>query len=104
VVTCHENGLVWTRLIGTKTIGRGAVKSATLIGHRGRYGNYDEVEIRTSDGTVSIKGIAEAQQLANHLHAWLSSGPASHARGPETPSPSGSGWSPPESGGWIPPT
>jgi hypothetical protein len=101
VVTCYERGLSWKRLIGEKTVRRDEVQDVVFIAHRGRYGNYDEVEIRTASGTLAITGIADAQQLVNHLRAWLGAAAPPRASGPQ-----GGGWTPPpgSGGGWTPPT
>ncbi|MGE0792303.1 MAG: hypothetical protein AB7S26_41905 [Sandaracinaceae bacterium] len=98
-VTLYENGLVWRRLTGEKTIARSDVKRVQRTIHRSRYGSYDEVEIETPSGWVSIKGIDGSEQIANTVSAWLRGGSAP-ATGWAPPS---SGGAPPASGGWTPP-
>lgn len=101
--TCYEGGIVWKRLIGTKTIPRAHLVGVQLIFHRGRSGNFDEVDLKTKDGYVSIKGIAEAELLANHIRAWLAQSASAEAGAPPPASPAG-GWTPPgQAGGWQPP-
>jgi len=96
-VEVFERGLVWHRLLGTKTVIAAEVQGSRLIRHTGRNGQYDEVELQFSNGgSCSINGLKEAEQLIAYVRAW--SGPA-----PAVVAPAAGGWAPPVAGGWRPP-
>jgi len=105
VVDVFERGLVWQRLLGTRTINAADVKSVKHIVHTGKNGNYDEVELVLNGGkSYSINGLKEAAQVVAYIRAW-SQVPAA--------APAGAGWAapgqaaawapPPAAGGWRPP-
>ncbi|MEO6599622.1 MAG: hypothetical protein ABIQ16_07095 [Polyangiaceae bacterium] len=104
VVEVFERGLVWYRLLGTRTINAANVKSVKHILHTGRNGNYDEVELVLTDGkSYSINGIKEAAQFVAYLRAW-SSAPAGAPFVAAVAPGQAAGWAPPPvSGGWRPP-
>lgn len=106
VVDVFERGLVWQRLLGTRTINAAEVKSVKHILHTGKNGQYDEVELELKDGkSYSINGIKEATQLVAYIRAW-GNAPAAAPAGAAGWAPPGqaAGWTPPPApGGWRPP-
>ncbi len=65
-----DEGLTWTRLTGVTKVSRAQLKQVTLIHHRGRNGNFEELEVVLADGgTLSIIGVEQAEQAASTLHA-----------------------------------
>jgi hypothetical protein len=107
VVDVFERGLVWQRLLGTRTINAADVKNVTHTLHTGKSGQYDEVELELNDGkSYSINGIKEATQLVAYIRAWgrpPAAAPAG-AAGWAPPGQAAAGWTPPPAaGGWRPP-
>jgi hypothetical protein len=95
VVDVFERGLVWQRLLGTKTINSADVRSVKHIQHTGRNGNYEEIELELKDGSsYSINGIKEAGQLVAYIRAWGRAAAAPVAA-PAYAAPAGGGWRPP---------
>jgi len=97
-VAIFEQGLVWTRLVGTTTISRSDVVSVELIHHRGRRQatQYDEVAIQLCDGrSISINGIEHAAQVFNFVRAWAEPRPTQSRA---------AAWAPPAPGVWAPPS
>lgn len=105
VVEVFERGLVWQRLLGTRTINAADVKSVKHILHTGKNGNYDEVELNLQDGkSYSINGIKEAEQLVAYIRAWSLAPAAPGAVAGWAPPGQAGGWAPPPAaGGWRPP-
>jgi hypothetical protein len=103
-VQVFERGLVWKRLVGTKTLRRDEVVGAELIIHRSRSGMREQVLVHLEgERTESIVGIQGAEQIVSFLRAWAqTSGSPVTAAGGRTP-PSAGGWTPP-AGGWTPPS
>ena len=97
-VEVFERGLLWHRLLGTKTLAAGDIQASKLIRHSGRSGQYDEIELELKDGgSYSINGLKEAEQLISYVRSWSNPSPAAVA-------PSPGGWAPPAgAGGWRPP-
>jgi hypothetical protein len=90
-----ERGLVWQRLLGTKTINSADVQSVKHIQHTGRNGNYEEIELELKDGTsYSINGIKEADQLVAYIRAWGRAA-AAPVGAPAYAAPAAGGWRPP---------
>jgi hypothetical protein len=95
VVEVFERGLVWQRLLGTKTINSADVQSVKHIQHTGRNGNYEEIELELKDGTsYSINGIKEADQLVAYIRAWGRAA-AAPVGAPAYAAPAAGGWRPP---------
>ena len=96
-VEVFERGLIWYRLLGTKTLTAAEVQGSKLIRHTGRSGQYDEVELQLKNGgSYSINGLKEAEQLVAYVRAWSNPSPVAVA-------PAAGGWAPPAAGGWRPP-
>jgi hypothetical protein len=102
VVDVFERGMIWRRLLGTKTINAVDVQSVKHIHHSSRNGSYEEVELELRDGTsYSINGIKQAEQLVAYIRAWGRAGAPAAALGQGAPA---GAWAPPhQAGGWRPP-
>jgi hypothetical protein len=95
-VDVFDDGFVWTRLLGTRSVRRDEVRGVRRIDHISRSVRYTEVEVQLDGGrTLSISGIENAEQLANMLVAF--------AQSPSAPAAGARGWTPPAPGGWTPP-
>ncbi len=95
-VDVFERGLVHRRPWGERTVRSDEASSVQHTLHRGRGGSYDEVEIALRDGsTLALTGLANSEQLVAFVRAWTAGPPPAARAG---------GYSPPEAGGWTPPT
>jgi len=95
VVEVFERGLVWQRLLGTRTINAADVQNVKHVQHTGRNGSYEEVELALKDGSnYSINGIKQADQLVAYVRAWGRAS-AVPVGAPAYAAPAAGGWRPP---------
>ncbi len=73
-VEVFDDGFVWTRLLGTRSVRRDEVRGVRRIEHIRRAGSYMEVEVQLEGGQkLSIAGVDGAEQLANTLAVFARS-------------------------------
>jgi hypothetical protein len=66
-----EDGLVWRRMFGSRTLRRDEIAGARMVQHHSRMGSYTEVEVELrAGGSFSIKGVDRPEQLRNAILSW----------------------------------